>query len=230
MNLEHTRFIYQHMGLGDHLICNGLVRNIIIPELDYIMFVKPHNIPSVSYMYQDLKNLKFMECDDAGAINFIKQFVSADRLHLIGFNWIDMSKSFEENFYMQYGISFDEKWKSFRVDQNDQLENSVYDHYGITGDYIFVHDDNRFKINDDRLPKDIQIVRPKLGLVDTIFGYAKLIKMAKQVHCIESSFAFMIDLMKLNTEFYIHRYSRPLEGCDAVDLFGKYKNSKEILT
>jgi hypothetical protein len=75
----------------------------------------------------------------------------------------------------------------------------------------------------------MRIVRPELGLVDTIFGYAKLIEQAKQVHCIESSFAFMVDLMKLNTEFYIHRYSRPLEGYDAVDLFGKYKNAKEIL-
>ena len=230
MNFENTWLIYQHMGLGDHLICNGLVRNIVRPDRQYIMFVKPHNTGAVSYMYRDLSNLKFFECDDAGAVDFINKFGFRDRLHLIGFNWTDTRRSFEENFYMQHGVPFENKWESFQVNRDDQLETNVYDHYGITGDYVFVHDDNRFKINEDRLPTGIQIVRPKLGLVDTIFGYAKLIEHAKQVHCIESSFAFMVDLMKLNTEFYIHRYSRPLEGYDAVDLFGKYRNAKEILT
>lgn len=230
MNFDDTWLIYQHMGLGDHLICNGLIRNLVRPDRKYIMFVKPHNTAAVSYMYRDLSNVRFFQCDDAGAVDFINRFGSRDRLHLIGFNWTDTTQSFEENFYLQHGVSFSNKWESFKVERDQSLENNVYDHYGVTGDYIFVHDDSRFKINTDRLPAGVSVVRPKLGLVDTIFGYAKLIEQAKQVHCIESSFAFMVDLMKLNTEFYIHRYSRPLEGCDAVDLFGKYKNAKEILT
>jgi len=230
MKIENAHLIYQHMGLGDHVICNGLVRNIITPESDYIMFVKPHNLGSVSYMYRDLANLKFVECDDTGAMNWINRLRFTNRLHMIGFNWIDTTKSFEENFYLQHGISLDEKWKSFRCDRDLELEQKVYDHFKISEPYVFVHDDNRFQLDPARLPKDTRIIRPEIGLTDTIFAYATLVERAQEVHCIESSFAFIVDLMKLHASFYIHRYARPLKGYDVVDLFGKYANVKEILT
>jgi hypothetical protein len=226
MNFENTRFIYQHMGLGDHVVCNGLVRSIIVPEQEYIMFVKPHNVGSVSYMYRDLTNLKFVECDDSGAIDFINRFGSADRLYIIGFNWIDMNKSFEENFYLQHGISLSAKWDSFRCDRDPELEQKIYDHYQINEPYIFVHDDNRYKLNPSRLPHDVRIVRPEIGLTNTIFGYAMLVERAKEVHCMESCFGFMTDNMGLNDQLFMHRYSRN----PPVFEIPLYRNVKEIFT
>jgi hypothetical protein len=217
------------MGLGDHLICNGLIRNIIKTEQTYYMFVKPHNVASVSQMYRDLKNLNFIECDDAGAINFINNNLSREQLLLIGFSWEDKSISFERNFYLQHRIPFENKWSSFYYQRDYQKEKEIYDTYDINEPYIFVHDDSRFAINQQRLPQGIRVIRPKDGLAKSIFDYSLLIEKAESVHCIESCFAFMVDLIKLNTEFYIHRYARPLVGYDVVDLFGSYKYPKEIL-
>jgi len=224
------QFIYQHMGLGDHLICNGLVRSIIKNDAEYFMFVKPHNIGSVSYMYRDISNLKFVSCNDGEAISFINYNKIANQVILIGFNWVDTTKSFEENFYIQHGILFEEKWNSFRCERDSELEQKLYDRLDINEPYIFVHDDDRFKIDKNKLPSDIRIVSAQLGITDSIFSYAKIIENATEVHCIESCFAFMVDLMALNNNFFIHRYARPLVGYDAVDLFGKYKTPKEILT
>lgn len=226
MKIENAHLIYQHMGLGDHLVCNGLVRNIITPESDYIMFVKPHNLGSVSYMYRDLANLKFVECDDAGAVNLINRLRFTNRLHMIGFNWIDTSKSFEENFYLQHGVSLSEKWNSFRCDRDVELERKVYDYFNINEPYIFVHDDNRYKLNPSRLPQNIRVIRPEIGLTDTIFAYARLIEQATEVHCMESCFGFMTDNMGLNRELFMHRYSRNPPQFE-IPL---YRNVKEILT
>ena len=225
MELNNTIFIYQHMGLGDHLICNGLVRNLIKPNTEYFMFVKPHNIGSVSYMYRDLSNLKFIECDDNGAIAFINKHKIADRLYLIGFTWIDTNKSFEENFYLKHGVSLENKWDSFFSPRDCNLEQKVYDHFNINEPYIFVHDDNRYKLDSDRLPKDVRIIRPEIGLTDTIFGYALLMEKAKELHLMESCFGFMADNMGLNKELIMHRYSRnpPLFEIPL------YRNVKEIL-
>jgi rRNA processing protein Gar1 len=217
------------MGLGDHLICNGLVRNIINPAQNYYMFVKPHNAVSVSQMYKDLKNLNFIECDDAGAINFINNNLSSDQLFLIGFSWEDKSISFERNFYLQHRIPFEKKWTSFYYKRDSHREQELYNTYNINEPYIFVHDDSRFAINEQRLPKGTRVIRPKDGLTKSIFDYSLLIEKAQSVHCIESCFAFMVDMMILNSEFYIHRYARPLIGYDVVDLFGSYKYPKEIL-
>jgi hypothetical protein len=66
------KYIYHHLGLGDHIICNGLVRSLIKSTENYKMFVKPHNLVTVSFMYKDLKNLSFLVGDDSYSNNFIR--------------------------------------------------------------------------------------------------------------------------------------------------------------
>ena len=66
-------YIYQHLGLGDHIICNGLVRNLIKSDNQYSMFVYSHNYESVKFMYRDLNNLSFIKSTDIEAKNIIKE-------------------------------------------------------------------------------------------------------------------------------------------------------------
>jgi len=226
MNIQSAFFIYQHMGLGYHLICNGLIRKLIRPDQQYWMFVKPHNIGSVAYMYRDISNLGFIKCDDASAISFINHNQVADRLYLIGFRWVDMSRSFEDNFYLQHKVSINEKWDSFRCDRDVELETTIYDHYNIREPYIFVHDDYRYKLDETRFPKGMRIIRPEIGLVDNIFAYATVMERANQIHCMESCFGFMADNMGLNKELFMHRYCRNPPQFE-IPL---YRNVKEILT
>ena len=52
------KYLYHHLGLGDHIICNGLVRSLVTTEDYYRLIVKEHNLGSVQFMYRDLKNLE----------------------------------------------------------------------------------------------------------------------------------------------------------------------------
>ena len=225
---QNQVFIYQHMGLGDHLMCNGLVRNLIQDGNEYFMFVKQHNVGSVSYMYRDIKNLKFLVGDDSAAITFLNQNqVPLEQIKLIGFNWIDTTNhNLEENFYLQHQIDPVKKWDSFYCQRDSELEQKVYDHFNINEEYIFVHDDSRYHIDESRLPKNIRIIRPEIGLVDSIFCYAKLMEQAKELHLMESCFGWMAELMKLNSELYMHRYSRNPSKFETPH----YRNVKEIYT
>ena len=54
-----TKYIYHHLGLGDHIICNGLIRNLINYDDKYFMFIKQHNLVSVKFMFRDLKNIDY---------------------------------------------------------------------------------------------------------------------------------------------------------------------------
>lgn len=223
-------FIYQHMGLGDHFVCNGAVRSIIEQrgrKHQYFLFVKPHNHSTVLQMYKDLDCLHLLTGDDFYARNFITtNNLSMNSVVLIGhIDWAYKDKSFEENFYIQNSIPFQNKWLSFGCPRNTGGEQRVYDHYNIQGDYIFVHDDSRFSVDSSRLPKDVRIIRPTQGLTDSIIDYALVIERAKEVHCIESSFGFMVDLMNLNKNFTVHRYARGISELEMP----MYKNAKEIL-
>lgn len=224
------KYIFQHLGLGDHLICNGMVRKIVENTTDfYIMIVKSGNEITVNGMYSDISHrLGFISMPEEQMQVYLRNRITGpDGLVLIGYiPWKLPNSSFEKNFYHQQNINFNEKWDSFYSPRNRQAEEDLFKKYDITGDYIFVHDDCRFSIDSARLPANIRIIRPDPVCTanNTIMDYSLLIERAKEVHCIESSFGFMTDLMRLNV-FTVHRYARRLIPVEVPE----YRHAKEIL-
>ena len=226
------KYIYQHLGLGDSIVCNALIRNIVKNNDNYTLFVKPENRASIEFMFKDLKNLFFIEGDDFFANNFLNNIDEKD-IYVIGFmygeykKWNDFSKNFETVFYEQHNLDIQKKWDDFKCERDHKKELEIYNHFNLnkTGDYIFVHDDSRFNIDPSKIKSELRIIKPIVGLTKNIFDYCMVIENAKEVHAIESSFAFIIDQMNLNDFFIIHRYPRWQNS------FGipEYKNVKHII-
>lgn len=216
------------MGLGDYFMCNGLIRNLIRSDKEYTLFVKEIYLVSVKHMYSDLENLHFVA---ANTIEDIQKFLRAnfknnDNQICIGYNMPNFGRpvTTEEWFYFQHNTSLDVKWTKFKAVRNVERELELYNKFSIDGDYIFVHDDNNENhpthrgpktINDNLLPKDIRIIRVDPKLTNNIFDYCLLIENAKEVHCIESCFAYMTDLLNLN-KICIHEYPEPASKQDGV--------------
>lgn len=200
------KYIYHHLGLGDHIICNGLVRSIINPNEEYKMFVKPHNLISVSFMFKDLKNLSFLEGDDIFANNYIKNNnINKTDLIIAGFYRHPSSKSFDESFYLQNNLHFNKRWNNFYVSRDLESENNLFNIFNLKkNEYIFIHDDlSRNYIIDESLienKNNLKIVRPMKGLTDNIFDYCKIISDSYSSHFIDSSFRLMCDSLSLKTE------------------------------
>jgi hypothetical protein len=231
---ESVTFIYQHLGMGDHIICNGLIRELINQTTPYIMFVQPQHRESVVQMYRDLNNMNYVS-DDHRLFPFylsragIRMDGNDPRLLMIGWkDWIvDNSMSFEWNFYRSKGVPFEKKWSAFKTNRNTKAESEIWNKANVKSDYVFVHDDERFPIDSNKLPQNVRIIKPNLG-DPSIFNYSHIIENAQSVHCIESSFAFMIDAMNLNKNFVIHRYARKHKQ-PSFDL-PMYKSVSQILT
>jgi hypothetical protein len=55
--------IYQHLGLGDIILCNGLIRHLISIKNNSkkkFLICKNSNLKSAKFMYRDIKNLKII--------------------------------------------------------------------------------------------------------------------------------------------------------------------------
>lgn len=193
-------YIYHHMGLGDHLICHGIIRHYA-NEYDVVHnFVKPHNFKSVSFMYRDLKNVDLIEGYDQDAEKYTKNVLK------IGFdNLFYGGNTFDKGFYEQIGLPFENRWELFKIERDIKKEKTIYNEYNITGNYNFVHDDSRFPIP---LQYKNNSVSPRIGLTENIFDYLTLIEKADEIHCIESSFLFMIDSVIKGKKVFVHRSSR----------------------
>lgn len=229
-----SKFIYHHLGLGDHIICNGLVRELSKDSNnEYYLFSYYHNKESVEFMFRDINNLKIIGVDSDDSIRMFIQNnnIHDENIHVAGVqyksDWFPESTSFEESFYLQNNLNLNLKWDSFNVvrDLERELELERILNISDNSDFVFIHDDARFPIDDNKINSKFKKIRVNRWSTNNIFDYCSIIEKAKEVHVIESSFCFMIDSLKLNDCTYAHRYARFIDDFGTPD----YKNIKQII-
>lgn len=214
-------FIHHHLGLGDHFVCNALVRHVVETSNfdEYVLVTKKHNIPTVEQMYCDLTNLKLFSVEtDSGFYDKINQNGEILR---IGFENLNRLKTFDVSFYEQLNIPFEYKKEKFKVCRNKNKEDKCFDFYSPPQDYIFVHSNASDKNFSLKLETDLPIISP-VGYDFTLIDYLKLIENANEIHCIDSSFMNMIDLSVEHDNMFFHD-CRSLVGGIAPTLVNKWK-------
>jgi len=210
-------YIYHHLGLGDHIACNGIVRHYADLYDKVFVFSKSSNIKNILTMYHDDPKIKVIAMDDGEVKTFmaINQnnnylIVGHEKLtHIM--NTQRNQKLFDEIMYELAEVPIEYKWEKFKYQRNLVREKEVYyDILGLTDDseFIFIHESNYDPVN-KQIPKNIQIIRPDNKDVG-IFDYLYTISKAKEVHVMNSSFMNLIDCIQLrNDNLYYHEYARP---------------------
>jgi len=213
-----------HLGLGDHIIYNGLMRELANKADELWCPVKRHNIASVRYMLNDLSDqLVIFPVDNDIQANRIADFceklgVQVERNGLHSPSWHDdYALQFDKNFYEMANIPFAYRWDRFSIPYNPSQgpEHDLYLKVMPKKPYAFVHDDvsRNLCIDTKRISKHLNIVRPTPGLSNVLFHWRKVIENADEIHCISSSFSQFIDsiLPPNHAPAYLHRYAR-LDG------------------
>jgi len=229
---SNVAYIHHHLGLGDHIICNAIVRYYAKKYKKIFLFVFTRNLESVAYMFRDLDNIKYLTINNE---NYEGQFVVVNS-HLqfnpnitylkIGFDYLhhrvktslDQTDKLtgEQLFYEQVGLPWSERYDGFYIERNAEAEEEVYKYYNPNDEpYVFVHQDtNRKRIIDFKhiLNKDIKIINFNKKLTDKhqfkFFDHMKLIENAEECHMIDSSFKCLADsFLKDKKNMFFHRYT-----------------------
>jgi hypothetical protein len=207
------KYIYNHLGLGDHIICNGLYREIINTNDFYTLFVKHHNVETVSFMIKDLNNINIKSVnDDSEVISYLTDNnISRESIILIGFCQIPLpgAKDFDDSFYIQHNLPFEKRWSSFKCDRDIESEKNIFDKFNVKeGEYVFIHDDKSrgYEIDESYIVnKELPIIRPIIGLTKNSFDYCYLMENSKESHFMDSSFRLIFDSLQLrNTDIFFH--------------------------
>jgi hypothetical protein len=207
-------YIYHHLGLGDHLMCNSIVRIYAAQHKELTLFCKQHNVPSVSFMYKDLPNINISIGDDDHAIKHLLTVPNEDKL-IIGFSHPGCmgpsGGSVDDMFYSHANISLEKRWTNFNVKRNLKTEIELFNRLGLKEQhYIFVHDDSGrgASINLDLIKSPLPIIIPKKSTTDNIFDYCHIIEHAKQIHCIDSSFKILVEHLNTTRNLFFHTYPK----------------------
>lgn len=209
--------IYHHLGLGDHIICNGLVRYLInkfnLKKL--ALAVKESNVDNVIRMFADKPEIQFLIVNNDEDFERFHQRNPSIPVLKAGFEKC-RNGDFDKSFYDSLSVPFNERWDSWYIERDHTQENEVFKALNIEGEYIFVHDDSSVGKYDLKIDSDLRQIRPhKLKCERSIFDWIKVIENAKEVHVISSSFVHLINSLKLDNKLYFHniKYSHGMFFC-----------------
>lgn len=200
-----------HLGLGDHLIVNAIVRHLAKEREKVLVLCKERNAPSVEFMFRDLQNVipvaqpgDGVEQAKAWADQFESDGGDVLRIGMYGENFT--FTNWDRCMYRQAQVPFDWKWSKFFVAKTDAPEIAPPE-----GEYAFVHDDptRGFTLDRNLIGCPIQISPSNAG---HMFQWRDVIEKASEIHCIDSSFANLVDMMPTEDfktrKFVLHLYAR----------------------
>jgi hypothetical protein len=213
--------VKHHLGMGDGIVHNGMIRKITEENPHSLIFTaaKPVNFKNTEYMFRDNPRIKVISVEGDGDLHHLEQTNKFDKVISSHFgdgnNPFDYEIYFDDAFYKKVGMDPKIKNEYFYVERDVELENKVFDELitskGIT-EYIFVHEKKKLGvvINRDKLEPNLPIVTAdvKYG----IFQLLKVIEMAKSVNLISSSFLSLMTCKKYNQNTFAHMY------CDRIEL------------
>ena len=199
--------LYHHLGLGDHFICNGIVREYAQNCDKLFLPCKSHNLITVRAMYEDLKKIIPVAVEnDQEASHWI--YNSCLPCVAIGFNNLNQAEPFDQQFYKLAKVPFEKRWKNFFCPRSPR-ETRLFDDLYISSGYAILHEDSSrgYSINRSKIALPIIEISKRDGFSMT--DYRLLIEYAEEIHVIDSSAMFFIDSISVNTDkLFVHRYAR----------------------
>lgn len=208
-----------HHGMGDELICNGLVREYCKRYESVGIFCLKRNYPSVSFMYRDLTNLRIhvvgshterMRFRFFNPLRFGES--RYDEIRTIDAYDDECGIRFERQVYEKtFGIPLEKKWDSFFVERDPDRESALLKKTGVTGPFQFVHDDGRFPLDRSRISQTLPVIEPTKELTNNVFDCCGAIEQAREIHVVDSSFIVLIDCLQYVNDaqrLYKHQYAR----------------------
>jgi hypothetical protein len=209
--VSKTIAIQHHMGLGDHICLNGLVR-YVLSDLEFenvILFCKHPYEDMVKQMYSDEPRINVVS---VGKVNshheetaFVLKYINErDRpcVYLrLGFELYEQVKpnfsdySCDKCFYMMANVPYEVRWSHFNFNRIESEQERVYKRFNPADvPYIFVHDDPargyEIKLNKKEIGNKL-IIRNNTS--ESIMDYAGILEQAEEIHCIESSFRCFLE-------------------------------------
>lgn len=211
--------ILGHIGLGDQLVLNGLVRHFAEIEDCVIIFAQKSHMQTMEFMYRDiLDKLKIIPLEGPGYRTTQAMLIHAKGkilplgIHsmnqqlfnqlVIGeyslyINWVCM-------LYIQAGLNPNTMYKKFKVYRDKTRELKPPDE-----PYIFVHDDQQRGRN-LHIKTDKKIYKPSISKVNpddsfecdnfNIFDYLTIIENASERHVMNSCYLWLIELFNIGNK------------------------------
>jgi hypothetical protein len=197
--------VWLHPGLGDHLICNGLV-NCLADEHDVIYLpCKPQYLGMLRSLYAERPTVQpFAVCDWSTEVDRFGREKGCAVIR-VGHEHTDAAR-FDESFYRQLNIPFEMRYTRFALPSMIPHEEELFARLAPRGDYCLVHRESSrgiFELAFDS-PLPVVHVERRTDPFNNVLAYRKLICRAAEIHCINSSVIHLVDGLPSTARLFYH--------------------------
>lgn len=185
--------IHHHLGLGDHIVCNAIVRKKYFDLNNIVLVVKKHNLDSVKSLYQDI-NISFLPVSsDKEAEDNYKNY----EVIRIGFK--KCTNNWEESFYRQLNLDYSVRYKDFFLPRNFESENSLFEKINPPNKFALCNIRSSQKLHNFPIQTSLPLVQMEF-LTNNIFDWTLIIEKASEIHMIDSAPFQLVKQLNLNTD------------------------------
>lgn len=197
--------LHHHLGLGDHFVCNGMI-NYLSKEYDLIYLpCKKHNFNTIELLYSENSKVKVFKINSSEfeEIYYFSKFTNIP-IFRVGFENCNIYE-WNTSFYSQLSLDFSIRYSEFKLPKNIPNENDLYNLLA-KNEYCLVHresSEGKYELNIDK-KYDVVEVSKENDPYGNLLNYVKLIKNAKEIHCINSSFFHLVDSIETKAKLFYH--------------------------
>tara|TARA_B100001029_G_scaffold18309_1_gene12185 strand:- start:1692 stop:2429 length:738 start_codon:yes stop_codon:yes gene_type:complete len=213
-NIQDNKvLIHHHLGLGDNIICNGILNYLTKKEnIHCYLPVKNHYLEMLSFLYLENEKVSIFPVKNESRDQDIDAFAVKNNLDIlrIGFEKIRKNK-FNTYFYKQLGLPYKYTYSYFNLPENDEksqeLKAHLFDYFKVNSEeYILVHNESSYENYELNIEnkENIIYINKESDLFNNIFLYKDLIQNADAIHCINGSFLHLVERVNTDAELYYH--------------------------
>ena len=219
--------LLHHLGLGDSIICNGIVNYLTKKSIKINLPVLKNNYDQLSFLYSENNLVNLIPVEDKNGI-----YKTDNTMQILRVGYEKNYGKFNKSFYTQLGLPYNYSFKYFYMPINTEkeknLKHHLFDFYGVDKDFILVHNSSSYGSVDLNLKNDLPaiFVEKKSDIFQNMFLYRALILEAKEIHCIDSSFLHLVERVETNAKLYFHKLKQENQTSEKLEL---YKNWDVII-
>ena len=205
---------YSHLGLGDQIILSGAINYLSekYRKIYLISYEKFKN--SMLSLYNNNQSIEMiflpesfnqLTQDKLEIEEFVIDYGRKNNLEILKVGYENQIKRlrFYESFYKQLKLDYQISYDYFSVNSDkkmvEKLSSHLKNYFEIKGSFKLIHNEHSsgfVDLKDINDQNNIFVTRDS-DPYNNLFLYEELIKNATEIHCINSSFAHLVD--RLNT-------------------------------
>lgn len=205
--------LYPHLGLGDAIICNGLVNNLSNYFLKINLIANKQFHEQLDYLYEENSSVNIIS-EYPEVVNNLDKFVENlainTGLKVLRVSQLKSGKPFYREFYKSVNLPYRYSYNKFYLPEDTKRQHILKNHLIETYQanplqYALVHKDSSIDSYNLEITNKSQIlVEKESDQFNNIFLYKDVIKDAKEIHCVNSSFVHLVDRVDTGAKLFYH--------------------------